>query len=284
MNRSHFFDIDILLKFNSQPWIIDRSNPTVPIMKISQSDFNVYQSGIFRKQGNKLEFNDKVFWLPTTFWEKLKVKAKIHHADVSNLAISLQEYMNKELIDQLDFDLNMDMFKPIINSGEDIYIICSRNTKTNYQSGIEKLQEKMKEIGLSVKAFYYVSEIFFNKNDDSITFKKTRLVMQHLIGMKTDGLLFTDEQITQYSDIFYYDNDFETIKQMTDINNMIQMVLSKTENAIIKDKVEEIVKQKTCRLHLNYWTGNQVNKFKSEKIDIKLPNLARSYESFMLRK
>jgi hypothetical protein len=54
-------------------------------MKISKSDFNLIESGIFRKQNHKMEFNGKTFWLPTELVNKIKVKAKNAKADFSNL-------------------------------------------------------------------------------------------------------------------------------------------------------------------------------------------------------
>ena len=278
--RSHFFDLNILLKVNSQPWVVDRSNPSVPLLKISESDFNLFKSGVFKNQGNKLEFNERVFWLPTEFWEKIKIKAKINKVDVSNLAISMQEYLNKDIINNLDFDLNLDMLKPIINSNDDIYIICSKNTKVNYQKGIEKLEEKMSEIGLSVKNFYYITETFFNKDNDDVTFKKTRLVLQHLVGFKTDGLKFTNEEVVQYSDIFYYDDDFGVVNNMKMMGNTLQVLWTKTEEEGVKKQIEEIIRHKTCRLFLNFWTGNSVNRFKTERVDIKWSSIVTTFESF----
>jgi hypothetical protein len=39
--KSHFFDIDVILSTNSQVWIVDKTIPNIPIMKISKSDFNL---------------------------------------------------------------------------------------------------------------------------------------------------------------------------------------------------------------------------------------------------
>jgi hypothetical protein len=34
--KAHFFDIDLILSTNSQVWIVDKTIPNIPIMKISK--------------------------------------------------------------------------------------------------------------------------------------------------------------------------------------------------------------------------------------------------------
>jgi len=74
--KAHFIDLEIILKLESKPWVVDKNNPNVPILKIEKSDFNLYQSGIYKSHGNKLSFNGKTFWLPNEFMNLLKVKTK----------------------------------------------------------------------------------------------------------------------------------------------------------------------------------------------------------------
>ena len=92
--NAHFIDLDIILKTESKPWIVSKENPNIPILKMEPSDFKLFQSGIYRNQNNKIEFNGKTFWLSNEFMNKVKLSAKKYRADISNLAISLQEYLN----------------------------------------------------------------------------------------------------------------------------------------------------------------------------------------------
>ena len=277
--RGHFFDLDILLTTKSQPWIICKDNPSVPIMKIPPSDFNLFKSGIFKKQNNRIDFNGKTFWLSTDFWEKLKVKAKAHRVDVSNLAISLQEYLNKDLIDNIPFDLNMDVFRSIVNTNDDIYIICSKNTRRNYETQIEKFVEELKGKGLQIKNFYYISETFFNRNDDEIAYRKVRLVLQHLVGFKTSEDKFIGEPIPKYHEIYFYDNDSKTTELMKDINVVLHSLTEKTDETT-NQQIKDVIKKDTCRLFVNFWTGNKINKFLTSQVDLKWSNIAKTFDGF----
>ena len=147
---SHFFDIDTLIKVNNQAWIVDKDNPSIPIIKISKSDFNLIENGIYRKQNNKIDFNGKTFWLPTELFNRLKIKTKNSKVNFSNLAISLQEFLNKDIIDDMSFEINTDIISKV-NKNEDIYIICSKQTKKLYQKMIDKVEEEFSKNGISSK-------------------------------------------------------------------------------------------------------------------------------------
>jgi hypothetical protein len=279
MVKSHFFDIDTLIRIDNQAWIVDKNNPNVPIFKLSKSDFNLIQSGIYRKQNNKMEFNGRIFWLPTDLVNKLKIKAKNYKTDFSNLAISLQEFLNKDIIDEMNFDLNIEVIYSLKNKTDDIYIICSKQTKRNYQSLIDRLEEKLKAEGLLIKNFYYISENFYNQNKDEINFKKMRLLLQHLVGYKTDGNKFIDEEITRYDQVYYYDNNYDTLKISDGINGLLDIILSNTDKGV-KDVIKEDVIDYRPTLFINKINDNHLNKMETKKVILSLSGLIKTFESF----
>ena len=279
MVKSHFFDIDTLIKLENQAWVVDKNNPNIPIMKISKSDFNLIQNGIYRKQNNKIEFNGKLFWLPTELVNKLKIKAKTYKTEFSNLAISLQEFLNKDIIDEMDFELKLDTISQLKNKTDDIYIICSKQTKRNYQTLIDKLEEKLKEQGLKVKNFYFISDNFYNQNKDEVNFKKMRLLLQHLVGYKTDGNKFIDEEITRYDQVSFYDNNYDTLKISDNMNELLDIVLSNTDKGL-RDVVKEDINDYRPILFVNKINDNNYNKTETKKIILSLSTLIKTFESF----
>jgi hypothetical protein len=282
MVKSHFFDIDTLIKLENQAWVVDKNNPNIPIMKISKSDFNLIQNGIYRKQNNKIEFNGKLFWLPTELVNKLKIKAKTYKTEFSNLAISLQEFLNKDIIDEMDFELKLDTISQLKNKTDDIYIICSKQTKRNYQTLIDKLEEKLKEQGLKVKNFYFISDNFYNQNKDEVNFKKMRLLLQHLVGYKTDGNKFIDEEITRYDQVSFYDNNYDTLKISDNMNELLDIVLSNTDKGL-RDVVKEDINDYRPILFVNKINDNNYNKTETKKIILSLSTLIKTFESFKRR-
>jgi len=279
MVKSHFFDIDTLIRINNQPWIVDKNIPNIPIMKISKSDFKLIQSGIYRKQGNKMEFNGRTFWLPSDLINKLKIKAKNYKTEFSNLAISLQEFLNKDIIDEMEFELNLDIINQLKNKNDDIYIICSKQTKRNYQSIIDKLESKLKEEGLLIKNFYFISDNITNIDNDELNFKKMRLILQHLVGYKTDGNKFKDEEITRYDQISFYDNNYDTLKFSDDINGFLEAILSNTDKGL-KEVIKEDIFDFKPILLVNKINDNQYNKTETKKVVLSMSTLVKTFESF----
>lgn len=277
--NSHFIELDIILKSKSKPWIIDKNNPNSPIMKISIDEFNLFKSGVLQSQRNKIEFNGKSFWVSNEFINKLKIISKKNKIDISNLGISMQEFLNPDISNTIEFDLNLDIFRPIINTNDDIYIISSNNTKLNYQPQIQKLEEKLLEIGLSIKKYYFISETFYNKNIDEIAYLKSKIILQHLLGLKTNGDTFTKEEIEDYDQITFYDDNLNSIETIKNINLILSKILNNSEDSIklvIKDKI----KNDNNNIIIKEFTHNRANKFKEYNIQLEFSNLLKKFESF----
>ena len=277
--NAHFIDIDIILNTDSKPWIIDKSNPNIPLMKMETSDFDLFKSGILRSQNNKISFNGKDFWLSNDFMNKLKIKSKKNKFDISNLGISMQEFLNPDVIDNIDFKLDLSLFNPIINTNDDIYIICSKNKKSNFEKQILKLEEKLEEIGLKIKKYYYISETFYNKDEDRIAYLKSKVIIQHLLGLKTDGDIFTNEEIDNYNQITFYDDDLKSIQMCRDINSVLGKLLLKTDSNI-KITVKDKIKNDDNFLLVKEYTHNKSFKFKEYNIQLEYSNIIKSFEGF----
>lgn len=276
---AHFFDLDTILIFNAKIWIVDKTIPNIPIMKISESDFNLIRNGIYKSQGNSVKFAGHTYWLPTTLYENLKIRLNKNKSDISNIAFSMQEFLNKELIENLEYNINLDNIMHLKNTDDDIYIICSKNAKDRYELMLSKIEDKLKENGLLIKNFYFISETFYNRDKDDITHKKVRLLLQHIIGLKTDGDKFTDKQITQYDNVYFYDDDDNAINLANDSNKLLIFLYSNSEENI-KKTIRERLNSSEIILFVNKVTGNRVNKFVKNKVLIKLSNLIKTFESF----
>ena len=210
---------------------------------------------------------------------KLKVKSKKYKVDISNLGVSMQEFLNPEVIENIKFDIDISLFRPIINTNDDIYIICSKNTKSNFEKQISKLEEKLEEIGLKIKKYYYISETFYNKDDDEISYLKSKLVLQHLLGLKTDGDKLSNEEVESYNQITFYDDNLKSIQMCRDINNILENLLLKTEKEI-KLLVKDKIKNDDNLLLIKEFTHNKANRFKEYNVQLEYSNIIKSFENF----
>ena len=280
--KGHIFDIDVLIDIESKPWIVNKNFPNEPLLKISKSDFNLFKNGVYKNQGNKIEYNDKVYWLPNEVYNRLKVIAKNRKFGMDDYAVSLQEFINKDIIDEIDFKINYEVISGLKNKNEDIYLICSVNSKRNYEKIIEKLIEKLNYEGIAIKDFYYINETFYNINSDEIIFKKGLICLQHLIGYKIKGNKFVDEEISKYSELNFYDNDFDTLKITDEINSYLKTILNKTDLGL-KNVIKEQVQDYKSVLIANKITNNKYNNFITSEVQISLSNIVK-FENFKWNK
>lgn len=278
--NAHIFNLDTVIKIKQMVWLIDKTKPSIPILKIDPSDLNMYESGIFRSQGNSMHFNGKEYWLPNDFIEQLKVKVKNIESKMSNLGLSIQEYVNKELIENLEYDILDNNFHHLKNSHDDIYIICPRRDRVKYEKFLNKLKEKLAEDGLKIKAYYHINERFYNQSNDDIAFNKIKIIIQHLVGLKTKDSEFIDEEITKHHEVFFYDDSAKSISLGKNINSVIDNMYGKTEDEGIKLKIQDSIKTKPIA-HIVQVTTNKLLHQIDHKIELKLDKrFIKTYESF----
>jgi hypothetical protein len=281
-NKAFFFDINTLITTNSKVWIVDRDKPNKPILRIPKSDFNLIKKGVYKKDNIKFDMQDESYWISKDLFDQIKIKSKNKNLNISRLAFSMQEFMNKDIIENNDFTIHLENIRHLKNTSGDIYIICSKNTKNNYELIISKLEEKLKDIGLVVKSYYYISETFYNRDEDDINNKKVRLLLQHIIGMKTEVDKFTHTEITKYDVINFYDDEARVIELAKNANNVLQFLIENSED-LVKDRVKEVLKENVCELVINQVTFNKVNLFVTSKVELQYQNVIKKFESFVFR-
>jgi hypothetical protein len=280
--KAHFFDIETILVTYSKVWVVDKANPKVPVIKISMSDFNLIKSGIYRSQDNSIYFGGQTYWVPVKLMNDIKIKCKNLRTDITNLAFSMQEFMNPDIIETLDYDINIDNLSHLKNTNDDIYFICSKNTKSNYEKIIKKIEDKLEDLGLIVKKYYFISDTFYNRDLDDVAHKKVRLLLQHLIGIKTEGDKFIDDDLQKYDEVSFYEDDQNTVGLAKDCNRLLEMLIDNSDSSI-KSKIKDLLKSVSTFLYVNYVSPNRANRFSVTKVEIKY-NIIKTFERFNWKK
>jgi hypothetical protein len=282
IENAHFFDIDTLIKVDSQVWIVSKLKPSIPLIKITQSEFNLIKKGIYRKHNSPLTMSGENYWLPQNLLDELKIKAKNYKVDITDLVFSMQEFMNSSVIENLDYKILTNHFQHLKNKTDDIYVICSKNNKKNYEVIISKLESELEKMGLIIKNYYYLSETFYNRDSDYISHKKIRLLLQHLIGYKTDDDKFIDEQITKYDRIYFYDDEPNVITLSLGINDILHFLMKKTDNNI-SSIIRDLIKEYDHVLVVNRITNNRINPIDSKEVIIEWSNIIKTFERFIFK-
>ena len=278
---AHFFDLDTILRVDNKIWIIDVKSPKIPIYKLDQSDYNLVKKGMWKDRGERFNFNGDNYWLPENIANDLKLKCKNLKIDTFNLTFSMQEFFNSEIIGDVDYEINLDLLLPIKNTTDHLYLICSKNNKKNYELIIKKIENKFLEMGLDIKDIYYLSETFFNRKNDKIIFNKVKLLLQFLIGLKTDSDKFINNEITKYDVVNYYDDDLENTN--IDPNDFLKYLYDNTD-VVLKDKIMNVINSYDNILNINYISPNKLKRIESKKIVLVLNKIIKTFESFKRKK
>jgi hypothetical protein len=281
--QAHFFNIEVLIRVDSQVWLVDRNKPSIPIIKITKSEFNLIKKGIYRTHNSSLSISGTNYWLPNNLMNDLKIKSKSMKFDITDLVFSMQEFMNSSVIENIDYEILTNHFQHLKNTNDHIYIICSKNNRKNYQSIIKKLEDELSDIGLIIENYYYLSETFYNRDKDYIASKKVKLLLQHLLGYKTDDNKFTNEEITKYDRVYYYDDEPNSIKLAKDSNYVFKTLLDNSDDDV-KDIIKNIVKSYNNTLIVNNITHNRIMPFDVKEITIELYYVVKTFERFNINR
>lgn len=277
--KAHLFDLDTILVVDKMIWIIDKKSPNIPILKIKESDFNLIKKGIFKNRGERLYFGDVSYWVPNEISNEIKLRCKKMKIDITNLSFSLNEFLNSEVIGDLEYDINYDLFNNIKNTPDHIYLIASKNNKKNYERIIKKIENKLYEIGLKIEKIYYISDTFLNRDKDKIVYNKVKILLQHTIGLKTEIDKFIDSELVKYDEIYYYDDELENIN--IPINDFLKYIIDKTDEITKEKVISEINLNKV--IYMNWVSPNKVNRIQTKKITIEYNKLIKTFEGFKFR-
>jgi hypothetical protein len=187
--------------------------------------------------------------------------------------------MNPNIIEKLDYKIWTENFEHLKNTNDDIYIICSKNSKKNYEVIIKKLEEKLKDLGLVVKEYYYLSETFYNRDKDDVSQKKVKILIQHSIGLKTEIDKFINEEVTQYEEVNLYEDEINCIEVCKGSSEIIRFLVSNSTDEI-KESVKSIIKEKQLLININQVTFNKINRFITTPVKIEWQNVIKTFEGF----
>ena len=143
----------------------------------------------------------------------------------------------------------------------------------------EKLENNLTKEYLSIQKFYFLSETFYNQKDDDIRYIKIKLLIQHLLGYKTNINKFTNEEIERYDIVNFYDNQYDTIKICDEINVILKSILDNTDDGI-RSAIKEDILDNQPSLIVNQVSDNQLNRIISKKVNLEYSNLIKTFESF----
>lgn len=263
MNKEiHFFDLDgTLWDITGKIWIISKDAPNVPIVKIDREEFALIKAGIYKDDNIEVEYNGDKIWLSQNIMSKVLKKRKL---EPDMLGFSFRELFDTNYIDKITIivrniiDLN--------NKKIDIGILSGRHNQEGEAEYINLLRVRLNELNLDINKIYYLGNRYNYGVTDTLSFTKTRILLEHLVGIKIEKDRFNPLKQDWYKRVYFYDDEIQNIFAANRIQFMFDELIRNTEDEVFNMIMERINDETPLVLVTNLITNNVINKFKSTEI------------------
>jgi predicted RNA-binding protein YlxR (DUF448 family) len=264
----HFFDLDrTLWLIETRPWIIDKNNPSKPLIRLSKKESTYILSGIYKDQENMIEYNGRSFWISDDMFEKIKKKRK--KIELDDLGISFIEKTNPEYYNKVKFFI--ENIRHLMGEEDiDVGILSARYSVDNDNEILKVLKEKLNELGLEINKFYYTGDFYNGINTNKDNIDKMKILLEHLVGFHIEGNHFVPIKQNFYTEVHFYDDENQNINVANDIQTFLEEYLKNTEDEVF-DRISEIIRVKEPTLYTHLITNNQLQRFATTKIKLNQP-------------
>jgi len=265
-----FFDLDNTLWYiKSDIWVIDKNNPSIPILKISPIEFSLINSGIYVKDDILIEYNNERYFISRDMMERIQRKKR--NIRLRDLGISYAEFFDDEILNKKEVTLLLDNIKHIIGNNVELGVLTARSDRKKHANLLNKLRFKLKEYGLEIDKIYFVSEtIRFNSNNDKASYDKNKILLSHLIGLNIEDNYFVPIKKDAYNKIYFYDDVNSNILSANNLQEYFDFLVRNSDNECV-EFINNRLKNNTLELVTNLVSNNELNPFVSNIIQLNAP-------------
>lgn len=269
MNKCiHFFDLDnTLWELDVKAWLILKNKPNDPLFKLNNIQLQEILNGVYKKQENLIEYDGNTYWISNEMFNKIKKKKK--YIELTDVGISFIEY--KDPYYYKDITFLIENLRHLIGKEDiDIGIISARYDIDKDNELLKILKNKLKDNGLEINKFYYISNFLKNRNSDTINNNKTKILLEHVTGYHIEDNYFVPIKQNFYEEVHFYDDEVQNINTANDIQYYLDIYLRNTDDEIFTE-IKNRINNKKPILYTHLVTNNKLNKYKTTKIYIKEP-------------
>lgn len=264
------FDLDNTLWYiKSNIWVIDKNDPTYPILKISPIEFALIKNGIYVKDDILIEYNNERFFISIDMMERIQRKKK--NIRLSNIGISYREYFDSEILNKKEVKLLLNNIKHLIGNNKiEIGVLTARSDRKKHANLLNKLRLELKGYGLEISKVYFVSDAITFSSQDKVTYNKNRVLLEHLIGLTIEDNKFIPVKKEKYNKIYFYDDTKTNFLKVNKLQEYFDFLIRNSEQECI-DFINNRFENNTLLLYNNLITNNEINPFETNIIKLAPP-------------
>lgn len=263
----HFFDLDdTLWSIETKVWVIFKDKPNTPIIKLNTIQLDEILNGVYKKEDNMIEYNGNTYWISDEMFDRIKKRKST--TKIEDLGISFIEDTNPMYFNKIK--IYIDNIRHLVGKNEDIGILSSRYSIENDHKLLNTLKEELSKYDLEICKFYYTSDYYNTKNTNKKNIDKMKILLEHLVGFHIFENRFVPIKQDLYQEVHFYDDEFQNINVANDIQHYFEEYLKDTEDEVF-NKIKGRIKLVKPILYTHIITNNRINRFKTNKIELKEP-------------
>jgi hypothetical protein len=253
MSKIEFFDLDYTLwRMPSKLVVILKNEPEKVIYKIPSDQYKMMKS-FYKTYDLPVHYNGNTFYLNDKIWDDiLKINNKVKLEDIG---ISFRDWTEEDYLEEQipKTEYLLDNIKVLKNEDVDIAILTARSHKDEHKNNLKILKDKIySKIKKIVKKVYFINDLDNNMNTEISASRKTKILIEHLIGFKIKNGKFVPLKQSEYESVSLYDDEDANISSVDDIQNIFESYLLKTN-----PKLKEIILKRVENIDL-YYTSNKI--------------------------
>lgn len=272
MKEFHFFDLDhTLWEMENYAWVIDKNKPEIPLVKITLNELLMIKKGFYRNDNLKINYNGQEFYISKQLMDKIQKKKIV---GINNLGISYIEMTSPEYINTTKTTfLTKNIMHLIGRDDLKIIILTGRNNRQKHEKILNLLRLKLQEMGLEIFKIYFIGDEMKIENDEEISYRKAVVLLEHMVGMKTEDNTFIPLKQDFSNSIYFYDDEIQNINSANNIQSIFDKIYRNTTNEDVKKIIIDRIKNMNLTLCTNLVGTNEINRFTKKMINLILPEI-----------
>lgn len=264
----HFFDLDrTLWSVDTKLWLIDKNNPSKPLIRLSSEESTYIIAGVYKNDENMITYDGKSYWISDDMLDFVQKKRKT--LEIEHLGISSIERTNPDYFDKVK--IYIENIRHIIGKEDcDFGIISARYSVDNDNELLLALKEQLKELGISITKFYYTGDFNKDRNTNKDNIDKMKVLLEHMVGFHIEDNHFAPIKQNFYENIHFYDDEYQNINIINGIQEFMEEYLKNSVDIVYNRIVQRIEVDKP-KIHTHLITNNQLKRFKTETIELVKP-------------
>jgi hypothetical protein len=277
----HILDLDqTTVKVDVEPWIIKKTEPNVPIIRLRPGQRKLIESGTFRGDDHLISYCGREYWLSDSMYKELEKKTK-KDVDLGDYGVSYAEFIDPELVAEQANKIKIcrENLEHLFNTKDDVIIVSERSDLELHSDLIQSVRNSLAEFNITIQNVYMLSNNNLRTYTEDVCLKKLTLVIEKLVGFKIEGEKFTNVPVEQYNKVHVYDDDRKTFDEMKTIQETLNKIYFNSDDDMKGIVMNKILSFKPF-VKMHHITGNEFNKFNIEKVILERPSRIHKFNYF----